>query len=244
MKTEGAFIVTGGGSGLGFATAKLALLESFDVAIIGRDKNKLLSARDALLKNNPSKKNVTIHDGDISDPRVASEITDEIVQEHSKIQVLINNAGTWISRKKTEDVRYDEVLHAMNLNFFPTFNMTSACLRKRHLLRSEAFSIVNIGATASLRSAKQTFLFSLGKSGMRAYSQSLAKELSAEKVHVSHLVIDGMIDNDRTRKLNENLDENRFMQAESIAKRILDMVNEDPSCWTFEADIRPFTADW
>jgi short-subunit dehydrogenase len=103
---------------------------------------------------------------------------------------------------------------------------------------------VSVGATASVTSGPWAAPFGAAKAALRAFSQSLAREVAREGIHVAHVVIDGLINNPRTRALNPSYPEARFMKCESIAKNILNVVEEDPSCWTFEWDIRPNMAEW
>lgn len=78
-----------------------------------------------------------------------------------------------------------------------------------------------MGATASLRGANKGAAFAVAKSALRIFSQSLAKEYAAFGVHIVHFVVDGMINNPRTRALNPQLPEQRFMAPESLAQPIL-----------------------
>lgn len=105
-------------------------------------------------------------------------------------------------------------------------------------------TIINVGATASTRGGVQTSPFSVAKSALRIYSQSLAKELGPEGVHVAHLIIDGLIDNERTKGLNPNSPPENFINSVSIAKSIIHVVEQDKSCWTFEWDVRPYNEKW
>jgi NAD(P)-dependent dehydrogenase (short-subunit alcohol dehydrogenase family) len=55
-------------------------------------------------------------------------------------------------------------------------------------------TLIFTGATAALKGNPQTAAFAVGKFALRALSQSLAKEFGPRGVHVSHAVIDGVID--------------------------------------------------
>jgi hypothetical protein len=72
----------------------------------------------------------------------------------------------------------------------------------------------------------------------------LAKEAGPNGIHVAHLVIDGLIDNPRTRKLNPNVPADHFINPVSIAKSILAIVAQEKSCWTFEWEVRPYNEKW
>lgn len=58
--------------------------------------------------------------------------------------------------------------------------------------------LIFTGATASVRGNTLTSAFAAGKHGLRALSQSLAKEFGKENIHVAHAIIDGGILTDRS----------------------------------------------
>ncbi|RPD52978.1 NAD-P-binding protein [Lentinus tigrinus ALCF2SS1-7] len=106
------------------------------------------------------------------------------------------------------------------------------------------------GATASIRGNVFTSAFAAGKHGIRALSQSLAKEFGKENIHVAHTIIDGSILTDLSLsrrgdaaeawKANPDL----RLDAESIAKSYLYLVQQDRSAWTWELDLRPAHEKW
>jgi NAD(P)-dependent dehydrogenase (short-subunit alcohol dehydrogenase family) len=55
-------------------------------------------------------------------------------------------------------------------------------------------TILFTGATASVRGSAQFAAFASAKFGLRALSQSMARELGEKGIHVAHIVIDGAID--------------------------------------------------
>lgn len=61
-------------------------------------------------------------------------------------------------------------------------------------------SLIFTGATASVKANAMMSSFATGKWALRALSQSLAKEFGPQGVHVSHVVVDGVIDIPRTKE--------------------------------------------
>lgn len=60
-------------------------------------------------------------------------------------------------------------------------------------------TLIFTGATASIRGSSQTSSFATGKAALKSLSQSLSKEFGPRGVHVTHAVIDGVIDIERTK---------------------------------------------
>jgi short-subunit dehydrogenase len=59
--------------------------------------------------------------------------------------------------------------------------------------------LIFTGATASVKASANFATFAAGKWATRALSQSLAKEFGPKGVHVSHVIVDGIIDIPRTK---------------------------------------------
>lgn len=55
-------------------------------------------------------------------------------------------------------------------------------------------TLIFTGATASLKGSAMFASFAVGKFATRAMAQSLAREFGPQGVHVSHAIIDGVID--------------------------------------------------
>jgi NAD(P)-dependent dehydrogenase (short-subunit alcohol dehydrogenase family) len=105
-------------------------------------------------------------------------------------------------------------------------------------------SILFTGATASVRGAAQFAAFAAAKGGLRQVAQSMARELGARNIHVAHVVIDGMIDNRRTReRMAERVKElpaDGMLATDAIAELFWQLHAQPRSAWTFEADLRPW----
>jgi NAD(P)-dependent dehydrogenase (short-subunit alcohol dehydrogenase family) len=105
-------------------------------------------------------------------------------------------------------------------------------------------TILFTGATASLRGAAQFAAFAAAKGGLRQVAQSMARELGAKNIHVAHVVIDGMIDNRRTRERMaeraKDLPADGMLATDAIAELFWQLHVQPRSAWTFEADLRPW----
>lgn len=79
-------------------------------------------------------------------------------------------------------------------------------------------SLIFTGATASIKASPNSATFAAGKFALRALSQSLAKEYGPKGVHVSHAIIDGVIDSQRSKGyLNEVPDAKIGADAVSVS---------------------------
>lgn len=100
-------------------------------------------------------------------------------------------------------------------------------------------SIIFSGATASLRGSARFAGLAVGKFGLRALAQSMARELGPKGIHVAHVVIDGGIDSARARTMFADRDPRAFLDPTAIAENYWNLHAQDPSTWSQEIDLRP-----
>ncbi len=223
---------------------RVAHAQGYPVALIARDEGHLTRAQSEIASTHGSAHRVSIHPADLADPQQTERAFEEILATHGHIQTLVNNAATWTGGTPIQKLSVDEILSSFQLNFLSAFHATKQALRAWEQGGRGPLCIINIGATASLRGGKNSAAFAIAKGALRSFSQSLAKEMGPEGVHVAHLVIDGLIDNERTRGLNASLASEHFMNPDSLAVYIVQVSEQEPSCWVFESDLRPFNERW
>ena len=105
-------------------------------------------------------------------------------------------------------------------------------------------NIVVIGATASVKHGANFAAFTAAKAAQRALAQSIAKHVGREGVHVSLVIIDGVIDIPRTREMLPDRPDDFFLKPDDIAQSVFFLTQQPKSAWTFELDVRPFGEKW
>ena len=105
-------------------------------------------------------------------------------------------------------------------------------------------TLIFTGASASLRGKPGFVSFTAAKAGLRAMSQSLAREFQPQGIHIAHVVIDGIINGDRIHNrapaLVEQLSEQGMLQLDDIASAYLFLHSQPHSAWTHELDLRTY----
>jgi NAD(P)-dependent dehydrogenase (short-subunit alcohol dehydrogenase family) len=110
--------------------------------------------------------------------------------------------------------------------------------------RRAAGHIIFIGATASRRGGAKTAAFASAKAAQRSLAESLARSLGPSGIHVSLIIIDGIVDEPSVRtKLADKLD-SFFVKPDDIADTAVMLTRQKPSAWTFELEARPFGETW
>lgn len=109
-------------------------------------------------------------------------------------------------------------------------------------------TILFTGATASVRGGSGYAAFASAKAALRALSQSMARELGPEGIHVAHAIIDGAID---TPWIRDNFPEryalkeqDGILDPDAIAENYWQLHMQPRSAWTHELDMRPWMESW
>src|SRR5438270_12890696 len=93
-------LVTGGGSGIGLAVARLFLGEGARVALSGRDEAKLRRAADSLQGG----ERLSYHAADVSDAGQVDTLVRQVTDRLGRIDILVNNAGTNIRERRLREL--------------------------------------------------------------------------------------------------------------------------------------------
>jgi NAD(P)-dependent dehydrogenase (short-subunit alcohol dehydrogenase family) len=100
-------------------------------------------------------------------------------------------------------------------------------------------TVLLTGATASLRGSARFSALAVGKFGLRALAQSMAREFGPQGIHVAHVIIDGQINTPRMREMSPEREEHTMLSPDAIAETYWQLHVQDPTAWTLELDLRP-----
>lgn len=169
-------LVTGASRGLGFAMAKALRENGAEVIINARSQSELAAAA--------KKIGAQAMAFDVSDAKQAREALEEIVIQHGRIDVLVNNAGIQHRRPITEweDDDFERVI-AINL---------TACFRlardaARLMLPNGYGRIINTGSVAAILGRPTIHAYVAAKAGLHGLTRSMAAELGRSGITVNAL---------------------------------------------------------
>jgi NAD(P)-dependent dehydrogenase (short-subunit alcohol dehydrogenase family) len=107
------------------------------------------------------------------------------------------------------------------------------------MLERHRGTILFTGATAALRGSAGFAALAIGKFGLRALAQSMAREFAPLGIHVGHVVIDGQVDTPRLRAAYPERDSATFLNPRAIAESYWTLYAQDSTAWSHEVDLRP-----
>ena len=102
-------------------------------------------------------------------------------------------------------------------------------------------TILFTGATSAIRGRDAASAFSSAKFAVRGLAWSLAREVGPKGIHVSHVIIDGVID---TPGLQSSLSDEPLLDPDAIAQTYWSLALQDKSAWSFEVDLRPHNEEF
>jgi NAD(P)-dependent dehydrogenase (short-subunit alcohol dehydrogenase family) len=169
-------IVTGASQGIGAGLVRAFLDRSYNVVANSRDISKASPF--------PASANLGLVDGDIGDPKTAAKIVETAVSRFGRIDVLINNAGIFISKPFPEYTTEDfNALVSITLGGF----LYVSQLAVKQMLKQKSGSIISVSTSmveqpiAGVHASVQIMI----KGGLDAVTRALAIEYARSGVRVN-----------------------------------------------------------
>jgi hypothetical protein len=78
----------------------------------------------------------------------------------------------------------------------------------------------------------------------RALTESMTRYLGPSGIHVSRIVVDGIVGGPETRAQFADRADDAFIDPGAVAATALRLSRQGRSAWTFELDVRPFNEEW
>jgi citronellol/citronellal dehydrogenase len=172
-------LISGGGTGIGKATAALFARLGANIAICGRDGERLELAA-TFFRTFGTK--VTAHAMTIRDPEQVSRLMDDVWREHGRLDVLVNNAGGQFAQAAI-DIKPKGWLAVIDTNLNGTFYMMQQAGR-RWLDKDVPGNIINVVAVVwrGLPGVSHTCA---ARAGQIYLSKTVATEWAPYKIRVN-----------------------------------------------------------
>ena len=171
-------LVTGGGSGIGLATATLMAQQGAQVCINHLDHDERAQAAVKHLQEQGLE--VFASPGDVGHPEGAAAMVDRALRHMGGLSLLVNNAGTPGTTKKIEPHDIDLVDEALwhkvlEVNLLGVFRCSKAAAPA---LTASQGAIVNIASTAGMGQVGSSMAYGASKAGVVNLTQNLARALA------------------------------------------------------------------
>jgi len=223
-------VVTGASQGIGETMALSLALEGTTAVLVDIQEDKL---QEVVAKITFAGGQAAAYCADVSRFDQITDVVGAILEKHTKIDHLINNAGitkdNLLLRMKEDE--WDAVI-AVNLK--GVFNFSKAVIR--HMISNRYGRIVNISSVVGLMGNAGQANYSASKAGVVGFTKSLAREVAPRGITVN-AVAPGYITTAMTESLPESITKmfvdlipmKRFGSPEEVARAVKFLLSDDAS---------------
>ena len=216
--------ITGASRGIGKAIAENLLNQ--DYVVIGT-----ATTEDGA--NQLSKKGIIGYQLDLGSLENIESTCNKIYNDHSDIEILINNAG-FTRDNLVLRMSEDEWQDVLNVHLNGVFRITKRALKP--MLKKRWGRIINISSTSAVLGNKGQANYAAAKAGIEAFSRTLAREVGSRGITVN-TVAPGFINTDMTdsssgldqEELIKEIPLGRFGKPSEIAHLISYLCSEESS---------------
>lgn len=173
-------VITGGGNGIGRALVLELLARGARVAAVDIDPAALEETTTLVGERRAQ---LSTHVADITDRDAVAALPEQILERHSVVDGLVNNAGIiqpFVKLLALEDTAIERV---MRVNFYGTLAMTRAFLP--HLLVRPEAHLVNISSMGGFLPVPGQTIYGASKAAVKLLTEGLYAELLDTSVRVS-----------------------------------------------------------
>ncbi len=175
-------LITGGDSGIGRAVAIAFAREGADVAISYLGDGETKDAADTMSWVAKAKRKGTMHSFELSKVQACERLVRDVVAEHGRIDLLINNAavqGKAVDR--FEDIDAERVQRTFAVNIEAFFHITRAALP--HM--KAGATIINTSSIQAFDPSPPILDYACTKAAIYNFTKGLATELIERGIRVN-----------------------------------------------------------
>jgi len=233
-------IITGGGRGIGAATARLAANRGYRVVVnYVRDT----TAAEAVIRGiREGGGNAVAVQGDVSRESDVIRLFESAVREFGSVEVLVNGAGIVARKARVEEMNETRIRRIMEINVIGSMLCAAEAIRRMSTSKGgNGGRIINVSSAASRHGSPNEYVdYAASKAAIDTFTVGLAKEVAAEGIRVN-AVRPGIIlteihvtsgDAGRVARLTPLIPMQRPGEAEEVAQAILWLASTESSYCT------------
>src|SRR5947209_19996865 len=231
MSLEGrTALITGGGRGIGRATAIRLAREGARIAINYKGNAEAAEEAKRIVEKGGGK--AALIQGDVSvDDQAENVVKAALAFGEGRLDILVNNAGitrdNLLVRMSAED--WDAVV---DLNLRGAFLVTKAAMRP--MMKQRAGRIVNVSSVAGVAGNAGQANYASAKAGLIGFTKTVAREMATRNI-TCNAVAPGFVDTDLTHELLQQMEKTilpqiplgRFGRVEDVANAIAFLASDE-----------------
>ena len=218
-------LIVGAGNGLSASLGRKFYEQGMSIHLVARNIEKLNLIA--------SEMNARLYQCDASKIDDVANLFSDLDRKIGTPDLVIYNPSLRVPGS-ISDLDPQAVLESFKVTCFGAFLIAQQAASR--MQKRGSGSIFFTGASAGVKAFPNSSIFAMGKFGLRALAQSLARELHPQNIHIGHFVIDGGITSNSTA----NRTEDRTLDPDEIAQTYLDFFRQHRSAWAWEIEMRPW----
>jgi NADP-dependent 3-hydroxy acid dehydrogenase YdfG len=222
-------VITGASQGIGKATALMLAQDGINLALIGRNKEKLQMVADECEDLGVK---ASVFSFDLTNVEKIPVLISDILKKFPAIDFLINNAGTYVDGNPFESdlKKWD---YALDLNFRSVYHLTNQFLT---FFNKDGGAIINVSSISGMQTSAGGEIYNSTKHALRAYSNCLFESVREKNIKVT-CICPGFVNTEMS--LKPNLNSEKMIQPEDIANSILWVLKIPNTACPTEITVRP-----
>ncbi|MBW2062213.1 MAG: SDR family oxidoreductase [Deltaproteobacteria bacterium] len=226
-------LVTGGGTGIGRATARLFAKEGASIVLMGRRKAPLTRVCREISRMGGKALPIT---GDVTDEQSVHQVIQNALKGFKRIDILVNSAGVAGEAVPVHETTDEVWAELIDSNLTGSFRMIRAILP--FFLEKRKGVIVNVASIAALVGLNHMAAYSAAKAGIVALTRCIAVEYGHLGIRCN-CICPGTVETNMTRdylaypgryqRLSSTNPLNRISRADEIAQGILYLGSDESS---------------
>jgi NAD(P)-dependent dehydrogenase (short-subunit alcohol dehydrogenase family) len=224
--TDKVAIITGGGTGIGKATAELFTNEGARLILLGRRK--------APLEKASQETGAEYYQCDITNEKQVRNAVEEVVYFHGGIDILVNNAGIHTIEGPLTELEEKVIDEILGTNVKGTLLMSKHVLRK---MKQQGYgSIINVASILGVIGSENVSAYTASKGAVIALTRAMAIEYAKYRIRVN-CVSPSLVETDMMKEVLEGCPEfkerllkahpnERFVTPREVAQAILYLASD------------------
>jgi NAD(P)-dependent dehydrogenase (short-subunit alcohol dehydrogenase family) len=187
-----AAIITGGGTGLGAACARIFAREGASLTLVGRRRERLEDTA-AVLRAAGGDVEVVV--GSVAEPLTAETAATRTSERFGGIDILLNNAGIHALPNLVHEIAIDEWQRFLETDLTGPFLFTRAVVPS--MVARGGGAILNVSSMTALVGLKYTSAYAAAKGGLISFTRTAAIDYASSAIRVNCICPAGMEPVDR-----------------------------------------------
>lgn len=225
-------IVTGAGRGIGRALSLALAADGYHTVLIARSREQLASVAREIAGQGGQAPKPWIYDLDLADAEAVRRAADSIVGKLGRVDVLVNNAGQWVSG--IFDVSAEQFAHLIAVNVTGALTLIQAVVPI--MKQRGGGAIFNVASRAGKVTFPQEGAYCGSKFALVGLSEALYKDLASCGIKVTALC-PSWVDTDMAQQAGTPLPSEEMIQPDDMAKTVHWLLSLSPAACVREVII-------